>query len=70
MDAIVLAGGIPLPEETLYPYTRGHPKAMLDLAGKPMIQWVLDALSESTTIENVIITGLTEKSGVACKKPH
>lgn len=70
MDAIVIAGGIPLPEEPLYPYTRGHPKAMLDLAGKPMIQWVLDALSESTTIENVVITGLTEKSGVACKKPH
>ncbi len=69
MDAIVIAGGIPLPEEPLYPYTQGHPKAMLDLAGKPMIQWVLDALSESTTIENVVITGLTEKSGITCKKP-
>ncbi len=69
MDAIVTAGGIPLPEDPLYPCTQGHAKAMLDLAGKPMIQWMLDALSESTTIENVVITGLTKKSGVTCKKP-
>jgi MobA-like NTP transferase domain len=69
MDAIVSAGGIPLPEEPLYPYTSGHPKAMLDIAGKPMVQWVLDAVSEAKTVENVILVGLTEKSGLTCAKP-
>jgi GTP:adenosylcobinamide-phosphate guanylyltransferase len=69
MDAVVMAGGIPLPEEPLYTYTQGHPKAMLDIAGKPMIQWVLDALSDSKRVDNVIIAGLSEKSGVKCKKP-
>jgi GTP:adenosylcobinamide-phosphate guanylyltransferase len=69
MDAIVTAGGIPLPEEPLYPATQGHPKALVDIAGKPMIQWVLDALSKSTVIENVVLVGLSEKSGVTCKKP-
>jgi hypothetical protein len=69
MDAIVTAGGIPLPEEPLYPETKGHNKALLDIAGKPMVQWVLDALSEAKTIENVIIVGMTEKSGMTCKKP-
>ena len=69
MDAIVTAGGIPLPEEPLYPATQGHPKALVDIAGKPMIQWVLDALSQSTVIENVILVGLTEKSRVTCEKP-
>jgi hypothetical protein len=69
MDAVVTAGGIPLPEEPLYPATQGHPKAMVDIAGKPMIQWVLDALTQSTVIENVVIVGLTEKSGVTCGKP-
>jgi hypothetical protein len=69
MDAIVTAGGIPLPEEPLYPATQGHPKALVDIAGKPMIQWVLDALTQSTVIENVILVGLSEKSDVTCGKP-
>jgi NDP-sugar pyrophosphorylase family protein len=44
MDAIVIAGGIPEPGDPLYEYTQGQPKALLDIAGKPMVQWVLDAL--------------------------
>ena len=69
MDAIVTAGGIPLPEEPLYPATQGESKALLDVAGKPMIQWVLDAITDSKTVDNVIIVGLTEKSGLKCSKP-
>jgi len=69
MDAIVTAGGIPLPEDPLYPYTNGDAKALVDIAGKPMVQWVLDALSDAKTIENVILIGLSPKSGVTCKKP-
>jgi len=68
MDAILTAGGIPLPEEPLYPATLGQSKAMLDVAGKPMIQWVLDALTDASTIDNVIIVGLTEKVGLKCGK--
>jgi GTP:adenosylcobinamide-phosphate guanylyltransferase len=40
----------------------------VDIAGKPMIQWVLDALSAASTIDNVIIVGLTEKMGLVCSK--
>ena len=69
MDAIVTAGGIPLPEDPLYPYTNGDSKAMVDVAGKPMIQWVLDALSNAKHVDNVIIIGLSPKTGVTCKKP-
>lgn len=69
MDAIVTAGGIPLPEEPLYPYTQGNSKAMLDIAGKPMIQWVLDAISASKKVEHVVLIGLTAESGVTCAKP-
>ena len=68
MDAIVTAGGTPLPEEPLYTATRGIPKALVDMAGKPMVQWVLDALTESTSVDIVIIVGLTEKSGLSCGK--
>ena len=69
MDAIVTAGGIPLPEDPLYSYTNGDSKALVDIAGKPMIQWVLDALSDAKHVDNVIIIGLSPKSGVTCKKP-
>lgn len=69
MDAIVMAGGIPLPEDPLYTYTQGNSKALLDIAGKPMVQWVLDALSAAKSVENVILIGLSAKSGVTCQKP-
>ena len=69
MDAILTAGGIPQPEDPLYTYTNGDSKALVDVAGKPMIQWVLDALSDTKYVDNVIIIGLSSKSGVTCKKP-
>ncbi len=69
MDAIVLAGGIPQPDEPLYSYTKGDPKALTDIAGKPMIQWVLDALSDARHVDNIIIVGLSPKNELACKKP-
>ena len=68
MDAIVTAGGIPLPEEPLYPATQGQSKALVDVAGKPMIQWVLDALTDAKTVDTVVIVGLTEKMGLQCGK--
>jgi GTP:adenosylcobinamide-phosphate guanylyltransferase len=42
---------------------------MIDVAGKPMIQWVLDALGEAKSVDNVIVIGLSPKSGVTCRKP-
>jgi GTP:adenosylcobinamide-phosphate guanylyltransferase len=71
MDAIVFAGGTPGPEEPLYPYTNGKPKAMLEICGKPMIQWVLDALSNAASVDNVVIVGLPQECNVNClKKMH
>jgi GTP:adenosylcobinamide-phosphate guanylyltransferase len=69
MYAIVTAGGIPGPNDPLYPETQGHSKALLDIAGKPMIQWVLDALGKVQRIEGVIIIGLEEGSPVTCEHP-
>jgi len=69
MDAIVTAGGIPQPQDPLYTYSHGDSKALIDVAGKPMIQWVLDALGDAKHVDNVIVMGLSAKSGVTCKKP-
>jgi GTP:adenosylcobinamide-phosphate guanylyltransferase len=69
MDAIVTAGGIPTPDEALYAYTQGESKALIEIAGKPMIQWVFDALSGAETIENVVVVGLENGDGLTCEKP-
>jgi GTP:adenosylcobinamide-phosphate guanylyltransferase len=69
MDAILTAGGIPQPQDPLYAHSNGESKALIDIAGKPMAQWVLDALGEARTIDRVVLVGLTKKSGLTCKKP-
>ncbi|GAB4398296.1 MAG: hypothetical protein OHK0052_21270 [Anaerolineales bacterium] len=69
IDAIVTAGGVPKIGEPLYPLTQGKSKALLEINGKPMIQWVLDSLSKSPSIGNVVVMGLDESSGVTCEKP-
>lgn len=69
MDAIVIAGGIPNPEDPLYVYLKGDAKALVDVAGKPMIQWVLDALGTAKQVDNVIIVGLSAKTDISCQKP-
>ena len=69
MDAIITAGGIPQSGDPLYLYSNGNSKALMDIAGKPMIQWVLDALGNSQKVDNVIVIGLTSKSGLTCRKP-
>lgn len=69
MDAVITAGGIPQPDELLYPYTQGKPKALVDICGKPMVQWVVDALAGSKDVENVVLIGLLADSGVTCSKP-
>jgi GTP:adenosylcobinamide-phosphate guanylyltransferase len=68
MDAIVTAGGIPQPGEPLYELTQGKSKALLDVCGKPMIQWVVDALCQAHTIDQILIMGLEADSGLQCAK--
>ena len=58
MDAVVLAGGIPLEGEPLYSVSQGRPKALLTVAGTPMVQWVMDALAAAKHIRRVFVVGL------------
>ncbi|MDH5506439.1 MAG: nucleotidyltransferase family protein [Anaerolineae bacterium] len=69
MDALVTAGGIPEPGDPLYEYTQGQSKSLLDMAGKPMVQWVLDALGGAKLVDRIVIVGLDESSGLTCAKP-
>ena len=67
MDAIIGAGGQIKPNDPLSGLlTEGKPKALLPIAGKPMVQWTLDAVAGSEQIDNVIIIGLNEKHSLNC----
>ena len=70
VDAVLLAGGTPRPDDPLYTLTRGGPKALLPIAGRPMAQWVLDALSGARSVRSVVVVGLAmDDVGLRCDKP-
>lgn len=58
MDAIVTAGGISRPDDPLYAITGIEKKALIPLAGKPMVSWVIEALAGSELAENIVVVGL------------
>lgn len=69
MYAIVTAGGIPQPDDPLYVYSKGDSKALIDIAGKPMIQWTLDALNAAQQVDAIILIGLSAKTKLVSAKP-
>jgi GTP:adenosylcobinamide-phosphate guanylyltransferase len=68
MNVIVTAGGCPRPDEPLYPLTRGGNKALLDVAGRPMVQRVLDALNAARQVERIVLVGLPPETNLESQK--
>jgi GTP:adenosylcobinamide-phosphate guanylyltransferase len=68
IDCILMAGGVPQEEDLLYEYTQGQPKALLDVGGKPMVQWVLDALNDAPSIRDIVVVGLEREGVLASSK--
>lgn len=64
MECIVLAGGSPEPGGPLWHATGGRPKVLLDLAGEPMVNWVLRALDGARHIDRIVVAGLESPTGV------
>src|SRR3989344_6063906 len=52
MKAIVLAAGY---ATRLYPLTLNTPKPLLKIAGKPMIEYILDKLYEISSLDEIFI---------------
>lgn len=69
MDVIITAGGVTDPENPLYPLIQGKLKCLLEIGGKPLIQWVLDAVSQSTVVEQVVLVGLESSDGLESRVP-
>ncbi len=69
MHVVITAGSKPDPGDPLYEATRGRYKALIEIAGKPMIQWILDALSGSRLVERVVVVGLPPFTDLSCTHP-
>ena len=69
MNCVVTAGGLPGPEDPLYPYTLGKPKALLDMGGRTMLERVMDALQTAQHVDRIVLVGLEDDMGMKFKRP-
>jgi GTP:adenosylcobinamide-phosphate guanylyltransferase len=60
MDAIVTAGGLCGPDDPLFAATGVSKKALIPLAGRPMVAWIVDALHHASHIDHIVVIGLDE----------
>ncbi len=58
MDCLIMAGGRPAAGDPLFKFSRGRPKALIDIAGKAMIAWILEAMIDAQSIESIIVVGI------------
>lgn len=69
MDCVIIAGGIPGPDDPIYEYTQGRSKVLLDMHGRTMLERVVDAVQSSRHIDDVIVVGLGSDLGMQFNRP-
>ncbi len=69
VNAIIMAGDVLKPGDLLYDHAKGTSKSMIIIAGKPLLQWIVEALDESARIDSIIVVGLEPIDGIGGKKP-
>jgi hypothetical protein len=67
--AAISAGWSPSEDDPLAEYTQGKPKALIPIAGKPMISHVVDALAASRYVKHFIIVALDPTADVQFPVP-
>jgi GTP:adenosylcobinamide-phosphate guanylyltransferase len=58
MDCVILAGGQIAENDPLFQYTDGEPKALIDLGGRTLLEWVIDAMRDSSSIDEIAVVGV------------
>lgn len=58
MNCVLVAGGRPGPQDPLYAETQGRPKALLEINGRPIVEFVLEALLGARSVDRVVLVGL------------
>ena len=67
--AVVTAGWSPKEDDPLAEHTQGRSKAVIPIAGKPMIAYVVEALGDSRYVEHIVIVGLDPGDSVEFPTP-
>jgi len=65
MHCLILAGGVVRPDDPLYAYTQGQPKALLDMGGRTMLERVVAALHDSAYVEDILVVGIAPEVAAA-----
>lgn len=60
--AVILAGSSSQESDPLAEYTRGQPKGLLPIVGRPMLAYIVDALAGSRYIRAIVVVGLPEEA--------
>jgi molybdopterin-guanine dinucleotide biosynthesis protein A len=71
MHGLIIAGGQVRPEDPLYSYTGGKPKAFIDMGGQTMLERVVAALQGSRSVEDILVVGIAPDvaAGLAFARP-
>jgi len=69
INCVILAGGLPQPDEPMYEMTQGKSKALLDMNGRTMLERVVDALQNAETIGEIVVVGLGSDLGMTFQGP-
>ena len=69
MDCLVVAGGTPLPDDPLYGYTQGRPKSLISIAGRTMLERVVDALQGAASVDEILVVGVDSDYGLNFARP-
>lgn len=69
INAVLLAGGQMSPNDPLYSQAPGGSRCLMDIQGKPMVQWVIDALDQASSIREIYVVGLNENAELTANKP-
>jgi len=69
ISAMIPAGSSAPDKDRLAEYTRGGPKALIPMAGKPMIAHVIQALSGSRYIRHILVVGLEAPLAIESSVP-
>jgi len=69
MNALVLAGGTLAADDPLYSQSTDGWRCLLDIHGRPMVQWVLDALNGADSVHEIFIIGLPQTQKLQSNKP-
>jgi CTP:molybdopterin cytidylyltransferase MocA len=67
--AVISAGWSPREDDPLAEYTQGKAKALIPIAHKPMIAYIVDALASSTTVKHIVIVALDPDAEVQFPVP-